>query len=116
MLSMETVRRWASPRTVAAMGAFAALLLVACVAVAVRSNDRVLVASSFEVPSQPFLEAIAAAEPPALPAPSPSATTPPAQARATPSKSGGQQPRQQQPQRRTGPGGIYIPPPSQWFK
>jgi serine/threonine protein kinase len=118
---VETLRRYATMPVLAGAGAFGALLVIACIVVAARPHEKVIVASSFELPSAPFLDALADAEAPVLPPPPaaapPSASTAQTKAAAPARAPQPQQPKQQPQQaRRTGPGGIYIPPPSQWFK
>ncbi len=112
-----SLQRIATPRALAVAAAIGVILFLLAVVVAARPREKLLVATSVELPSEPFLEAIAAAIPPPAPElpPPPSVSSNGAPQRTAAPTQRGAAPAPK-PARRTGPGGIYIPPPSEWFK
>ena len=110
-----SLQRLATPRMLVSAGAVGVVLFLLAILVGTRPRETLLVATSVEPPSAPFLDAIdAATPPPELPPPPSVSASTAAQRPATPTQRAPAQ--KPAPARRTGPGGIYIPPPSQWFK
>jgi serine/threonine-protein kinase len=116
----EPPRRWSRLRVGACLAATAALALV--VVMALRPNPASI--EPAEPLSAPAATAVApkgaaAPTPPpeatTLPAPAPQASAPPKQERSAPASKGKPKRSKKKDERRTGPGGIYIPPPEDWF-
>jgi serine/threonine-protein kinase len=118
-------------RLIVAAAAVAVVATILVVALGGRSKSETAAApaiseapASAEPPHEVAPPSAVAATPPSSASPDPAAALPPPPApssgTATGSQSAGAAPARSAPaqtrSRRTGPGGIYIPPPSQWFK